>query len=225
MGRLFGTDGVRGVVNAELTCGMAFQLGQAAALFQGNNILIGKDTRISGDMLEAAVAAGVMSVGGTALLAGVVPTPAVALLSRELHVDGGVMISASHNPPEYNGIKLFDGSGFKLPDEDEDGIEAFLEAGPTTCNLAEGDEVGVAIPVDEAAELYVAHALASVEGVDLSGLKIALDAAHGAACDTSAEALRRLGAQVIVINDDYDGTDINVGCGSTDLRPIKALVA
>ena len=225
MGRLFGTDGVRGVANTELTCGIAFQLGQAAGLFLGNDILIGKDTRISGDMLEAAVAAGVMSVGANALRLDVVPTPAVALLVRELHCDGGVMISASHNPPEYNGIKLFDGKGLKLSDEDEDGIEAFLEAGPTTCNLAAGDAVGVSIPVDEAAELYIAHAAATVGDLDLSGMKVALDAAHGASCVTSAEALRRLGAEVVVINDDYDGTDINVNCGSTHLEPLRALVA
>ena len=105
MARLFGTDGVRGVANKELTCQMAFQLGQAAVAFKGRTILIGKDTRLSGDMLESAVAAGIMSMGGTALLAGIIPTPAIALLTRELHCDGGIVISASHNPPEFNGMK------------------------------------------------------------------------------------------------------------------------
>ena len=129
MARLFGTDGVRGVANTELTCDLAFKLGQAAVAFQGKTILIGKDTRLSGDMLEAAVSAGIMSMGGTALLAGIIPTPAIAYLVRELHCDGGIVISASHNPPEYNGIKLFDAQGFKLPDAVEDEIEAFVKAG------------------------------------------------------------------------------------------------
>ncbi len=129
MARLFGTDGVRGVANTELTCDLAFKLGQAAAVFLGGSIVIGKDTRLSGDMLEAAEAAGIMSAGGTALLAGVIPTPGVALLVRELRADGGIVISASHNPPEYNGIKLFDAQGYKLPDEVEDRIEAFIAAG------------------------------------------------------------------------------------------------
>ncbi len=228
MARLFGTDGVRGLANDELTCDLAFKLGQAAVAFQGSTILIGKDTRKSGDMLEASVAAGVMSMGGTALLAGVIPTPAIALLVRELSCDGGVMISASHNPPEYNGIKLFDGRGFKLPDAVEDEIEAFVAAGGASADqLPAGDAVGVAIPVSEAVEMYVAHAVKTVtdQGIDLSGLKVALDVGHGASCVSSAEALRRLGAEVSVINEDYDGTDINVGCGSTHLEPLRAFVA
>ena len=213
MARLFGTDGVRGVANKELTCETAFKLGQAAVAFQGKTILIGKDTRLSGDMLESAVASGIMSMGGTALLAGIIPTPAIALLVRELHCDGGIVISASHNPPEYNGIKLFDGQGFKLPDAVEDEIEAYLAAGgPSADELPNGDEVGVALPVDDACELYIAHAVSTVagEGIDFAGLKVALDAGHGASCMTSAEALRRLGAEVVSINEDFDGTDINV---------------
>ena len=163
MARLFGTDGVRGVANKELTCETAFKLGQAAVAFQGKTILIGKDTRLSGDMLESAVASGIMSMGGTALLAGIIPTPAIALLVRELHCDGGIVISASHNPPEYNGIKLFDGQGFKLPDAVEDEIEAYLAAGgPSADELPNGDEVGVALPVDDACELYIAHAVSTV---------------------------------------------------------------
>ena len=228
MARLFGTDGVRGVANKELTCETAFKLGQAAVAFQGTTILIGKDTRLSGDMLEAAVSAGIMSMGGTALLAGIIPTPAIALLVRELHCDGGIVISASHNPPEYNGIKLFDSQGFKLPDAVEDEIEAYLAAGgPPVEELPGGDEVGVALPVDDACELYVAHAVSTVanEGIDFTGLKVALDVGHGASCMTSAEALRRLGAEVVVVNEDFDGTDINVQCGSTHLEPLRALVA
>ncbi len=141
-----------------------------------------------------------MSMGGTALLAGIIPTPAIALLVRELHCDGGIVISASHNPPEYNGIKLFDGQGFKLPDAVEDEIEAYLAAGgPPATSCPDGDEVGVALSVDDACELYVAHAVSTVagEGIDFAGLKVALDVGHGASCMTSAEALRRLGAEVV----------------------------
>ena len=228
MARLFGTDGVRGVANTELTCDLAFKLGQAAVAFKGKTILIGKDTRLSGDMLEASVAAGVMSMGGTALLAGIIPTPAIALLVRELSCDGGVVISASHNPPEYNGIKLFDGEGFKLPDAVEDEIEAFVARGGAAAeDVPVGDAVGVAIPVEDACERYIAHAVRTVacEGIDLAGLKVALDVGHGASCMTSPEALRRLGADVTVINEDFDGTDINVECGSTHLGPVRALVA
>ena len=228
MSRLFGTDGVRGVANSELTCDLAFKLGQAAVLYQGGVVLIGKDTRISGDMLEACVAAGVMSVGGTALMAGVIPTPAIALLVRDLCCDGGIMISASHNPPEYNGIKFFDGQGYKLPDAREDEIQAFIEAGGATEEqLAPGDAVGVMVPVEDACERYITHAVKTVtdQGIDFVGLKVALDTGHGASCMTSAEALRRLGAEVVAINEDYSGTDINVQCGSTHLEPLRALVA
>ena len=228
MARLFGTDGVRGVANKELTCTMAYQLGQAAVAFKGRTILIGKDTRLSGDMLESAVAAGVMSMGGTALLAGIIPTPAIALLTRELHCDGGIVISASHNPPEYNGIKIFDGEGFKLPDSVEDQIEAFMARGGASADeMPSGDEVGVAVPVEDAAEMYIAHAVktAADDGISFDGMKIALDVGHGASCMTSPEALRRLGADVTVINEDFCGTDINVKCGSTHLEPLRALVA
>lgn len=228
MARLFGTDGVRGVANTQLTCELAFKLGQAAVAFQGKTILIGKDTRLSGDMLEAAVSAGIMSMGGTALQAGIIPTPAIALLVRELHCDGGIVISASHNPPEYNGIKLFDSQGFKLPDAVEDDIEAFVtRGGAGEDELPAGDAVGVVLPVEEACELYIAHAVSTVEaeGIDFKGLKVALDVGHGASCMTSAEALRRLGAEVTVVNEDFDGTDINVQCGSTHLGPVRDLVA
>ena len=227
MPRLFGTDGVRGVANTELTCDLAFKLGQAAVAFSGKTIIIGKDTRLSGDMLESSVAAGIMSMGGTALLAGIIPTPAIAYLVRELHCDGGVVISASHNPPEYNGIKLFDGEGFKLPDAVEDEIEAFIKAGGASADdLPAGDAVGVAVPVDEACELYIAHAVSTVEaqGIRFDGLKVALDTGHGASSLTTAEALRRLGADVTVINDDFNGVDINVECGSTHLGPVQDLV-
>lgn len=240
MPRLFGTDGVRGVANTELTCELAYRLGQAAAVFLGGSIVIGKDTRLSGDMLEAAASAGIMSAQGTALLAGIIPTPGVALLVRELHADGGLVISASHNPPEYNGIKLFDAEGFKLPDDVEDAIERFIADGglegaaaraaegleEEAAALPAGDAVGVALPVDDALDLYIEHAVRSVraQGVDFSGLHIALDVGHGASALTSAEAFERLGARVSVINDDFNGVDINVGCGSTNLDPLARLM-
>lgn len=239
MARLFGTDGVRGVANTELTCEMAYRLGQAAASFLGKTIVVGKDTRLSGDMLESALVAGVTSAGGTALLAGVIPTPAVALLVRELSAAGGVVISASHNPPEYNGIKLFDAQGFKLPDAVEDEIEAFItagglegavsrahEAGDADAAMPSGPELGVAVEVEEACEIYIEHAVRSIlaQGIDFSGMTIALDTGHGASSLTSPVALRRLGAEVIVINDDYDGNDINVDCGSTHLGPLRELM-
>lgn len=240
MARLFGTDGVRGVANVELTCELAYRLGQASAVFLGKTIVVGKDTRLSGDMLEAAMVAGITSAGGTALLAGVIPTPAVALLVRELSAAGGAVISASHNPPEYNGIKLFDAEGYKLPDAVEDEIEAFITAGGLEGAVArakaEGEEdaampsgpgLGVAIEVEDAVEIYIEHAAQSIraQGLDFSGMHIALDTGHGASSLTSPAALRRLGAEVTLINDDYDGTDINVKCGSTHLEPLRELVA
>ena len=239
MARLFGTDGVRGVANVELTCELAYRLGQAAAAYLGKNIVVGKDTRLSGDMLEAAMVAGITSAGGTALLAGVIPTPGVALLVRELHADGGAVISASHNPPEYNGIKLFDAEGFKLPDAVEDEIEAFITSGGLEGAVARAQEageeaampsgpaLGVALPVEDACEIYINHAVRSIEsqGISFEGMTIALDTGHGASSLTSPEALQRLGAKVVVINDDYDGTDINVECGSTHLQPLRELMA
>jgi phosphoglucosamine mutase len=227
MGKLFGTDGARGLANTELTGEIAYRLGQAAVRFLGSTLVIGKDTRLSGDMLEAAFSAGAMSAGGTILTLGIIPTPAVALLTRELHADGGIVVSASHNPPEHNGIKFFDKGGFKLSVALESAIEEYVEGGALPVDeRPAGDEVGVVIPVDDAAELYIDHVLQMVreQGVSFEGLKIALDAAHGASSSTSAEALRRLGADVTVINDDFDGVDINVECGSTHLEPLRELV-
>lgn len=228
MAKLFGTDGARGVANTELTCDVAFKLGQAAVEFLGRTIVVGKDTRLSGDMLEAALNAGIMSRGGTVLAAGIIPTPGVAFLVRELCADGGIVISASHNPPEYNGIKFFDGQGFKLPDAVEESIEAFIEKGGSSSHdLPRGDEVGVVVAVENACELYIDHAVEIVreEGISFEGMKIALDTGHGAASFTTQRALEELGAEVIAINDDFTGTDINVKCGSTHLEPLKNLVA
>lgn len=238
MARLFGTDGVRGIANVELTNEVAYRLGQAAVRFLGKTIVVGKDTRLSGDMLEAAMVAGIASAGGTALIAGIVPTPAVALLTRRLSAAGGAVISASHNPPQYNGIKLFDGQGFKLPDEVEDAIEAFIAGGGLEGAMArareagepaempQGSDLGFSVDLQDAAEIYIQHAVESItsQGITFEGMKVAVDAGHGASADTTAAALVRLGADVQVINDDYDGTDINVQCGSTHLGPITELV-
>lgn len=234
MARLFGTDGVRGVANVELTNEIAYRLGQAAVAFLGKTIVVGKDTRLSGDMLESAMVAGITSAGGCALLAGVIPTPAVALLVRELSAAGGAVISASHNPPEYNGIKLFDSKGFKLPDDVEDRIEEFVLSGglEAACaaageDMPSGSALGFSAPLEDPADIYISHAVSSIEeqGLSFDGCKIAIDTGHGASSETSPEAFRRLGAEVHVINDDYDGTDINVECGSTHLEPLRAFVA
>lgn len=239
MARLFGTDGVRGVANVELTNQIAYRLGQAAVRFLGKTIVVGKDTRLSGDMLEAAMVAGISSAGGTALIAGIIPTPAVALLVRKLSAAGGAVISASHNPPQYNGIKLFDSQGFKLPDDVEDAIEAFVvsgglegaierarEAGNEDAQMPQGSDLGFSVDLQDAAEIYIQHTVESIQaqGINFDGMKVAVDTGHGASSDTTARALERLGADVSVINDDYDGTDINVECGSTHLGPIAQLV-
>ena len=224
MGRIFGTDGARGVANTELTCELAFRLGQAFVQFAGPELVLGRDTRRSGIMLEDSLVAGITSSGGTAHLCGIIPTPAVALLTRELGLDGGVVISASHNPPEFNGIKLFSGEGKKLPDAVEDEIEGYLEHGvsdPSTRPV--GDAVGKPVKVEHARQRYVAHAIDTIPG-DLEGLTIAVDCAHGAACKTTPAALRDLGANVIATNTRYNGVDINVNCGSTHLEQLRELV-
>lgn len=226
MTRLFGTDGVRGIANAELTPELAFRLGEAAGHFLGDHgrgrIVVGRDTRRSGEMLEAALVAGLMAGGADALVTGIVPTPAVALLVRELEADGGVVISASHNAPEYNGIKLFSRDGFKLPDELEDEIESFC----TTSRDWErptGAGVGRLVRIDDALDRYIAHCVDAID-VDLTGLTVAVDCGHGASAIATPEAFRQLGAKVIAINTDFDGMDINVGCGSTHLGPITEVV-
>jgi phosphoglucosamine mutase len=226
MTRLFGTDGVRGIANAELTPELAFKLGEAAGHFLGErgrgSIVVGRDTRRSGEMLEAALIAGICSGGADAVSCGVVPTPAVAFLTREYEADGGVVISASHNPAEYNGIKFFNRDGFKLPDEVEDEIEDFVTAErawerPTGC------DVGAVERPSDAVERYVAHAVSTIRA-DLTGMTVAIDCGHGASAVSTPEAFRRLGAEVVTINCDWDGMDINRGCGSTHLDEVLDLV-
>lgn len=228
MGRMFGTDGVRGIANTELTCQIAYGLGRAGAyvLTEGTHkpkILVAKDTRISGDMLESALVSGILSVGAEAVILGVVPTPAVAHLIREYNADAGVMISASHNPVEYNGIKFFDNKGYKLPDELEDEIQRVIESGfegvpsPTGYNLGRSHvEVGA---LDE----YTDYALSTIS-VDLKGLKVALDCANGACYEASVKAFKQLGAEVYVINNNPDGTNINENCGSTHPEELQEYV-
>ncbi len=220
MSRMFGTDGVRGIANSELTSHMAYNLGRAGAyvLTEGTHkpkILVAKDTRISGDMLEAALIAGILSVGAEAVVLGVVPTPAVAYLTRKYNADAGVMISASHNPVEYNGIKFFDGKGYKLSDELEDEIQRVIETGFEGVPSPTGIQIGKRQKVEMAAlDDYIEFAKGTMTQ-SLKGLRVALDCANGACYKASIKAFRDLGAEVYVINDNPDGTNINENCGST----------
>lgn len=229
MSRLFGTDGVRGVANDELTPLLAMQLGQAGAyvLTRENEhrptIMVGCDTRISGDMLANALMAGICSVGANAVYVGVIPTPAVAYLTKKYKVDAGVVISASHNPVEFNGIKFFDGNGYKLPDELEDEIEAIIKDGMKQIKFPIGANVGKIKYRTDAREEYINHSIQSVK-VDLTGMKIVVDCAEGAAYYTSVESLRELGGNVVAIHNMPDGTNINANCGSTHMEELKARV-
>jgi phosphoglucosamine mutase len=229
MGRLFGTDGVRGVANEELTALRALQLGQAGAyvltkeMDHKPTIMVGCDTRISGDMLANALMAGACSVGADAVFVGVVPTPAIAYLTKKYKVDAGVVISASHNSFEFNGIKFFDSEGFKLPDELEDEIEEQINKQMKDIQFPVGAGIGRIKYRKDAREEYINHAIQSVP-VNLKGKKIVMDCAEGAAHYTSVEALRQLGANVIPIHIHPDGTNINANCGSTHMEELKARV-
>ena len=229
MARLFGTDGVRGVANEELTPLLAMQLGQAGAyvLTKENEhkptIMVGCDTRISGDMLANALMAGVCSVGANAVYVGVMPTPAIAYLTKKYKVDAGVVISASHNPVEFNGIKFFDGNGYKLSDELEDEIEALIKSNMKDVKFPTGAQVGKIKYRTDAREEYINHSIKAVP-VDLSNLKIVVDCAEGASFYTSIEALKELGANIIAIHNMPDGTNINANCGSTHMEELQARV-
>ncbi len=229
MGRLFGTDGVRGVANEELTPLLAMQLGQAGAYVLSREkahkptIMVGCDTRISGDMLANALMAGACSVGANCIYVGVIPTPAIAYLTRKYKVDAGVVISASHNPVEFNGIKFFDGSGYKLPDQLEDEIEALIKSNMQGVKFPTGSGVGKIKYRTDAREEYINHAIQSVP-VDLEKLKIVVDCAEGASFYTSVEALKELGADVVAIHNNPDGTNINANCGSTHMEELQARV-
>ena len=229
MGRMFGTDGVRGVANEELTPQLAMQLGQAGAYVLSKEtkhkptIMVGCDTRISGDMLANALMAGACSVGANAVYVGVLPTPAVAYLAKKYKVDAGVVISASHNPVEFNGIKFFDGNGYKLPDALEDEIEALIKNNMDGVKFPTGSGVGKIKYRTDAREEYINHSIKSVN-VSLDGLKIVADCAEGASYYTSVEALKELGASVIAIHNNPDGTNINANCGSTHMEELCARV-
>ncbi len=232
MARLFGTDGARGIANADLNCELAMNIGRAAALVltEGKDnarprILIGYDTRISSKMLEAAMSAGICSVGADVLQVGVVPTPAVAYLVKAYGADAGVMISASHNPCEYNGIKLFSNTGYKLSDELEDKIEAIVKAGIPAESLPTGGGIGHITLQQGAVEDYIKHVVASIpESVRFDGMKVALDCANGSSSVTAEAIFTRLGASVQVMNDTPDGVNINDRCGSTYMEGLMDFV-
>ena len=229
MARLFGTDGVRGIANEELTPLLAMQLGQAGAyvLTKENahkpTIMVGCDTRISGDMLANALMAGACSVGANCVFVGILPTPAVAYLTKKYKVDAGVVISASHNPVEFNGIKFFDGNGYKLPDALEDEIEMLIRRDMPDIKFPTGTAVGKIKYRTDAREEYINHAIQTVP-MDLDGMKIVVDCAEGAAYYTSVEALKELGASVVAIHNNPDGANINSNCGSTHMAELQARV-
>ena len=220
MGRLFGTDGVRGVANSELTPELAFNLGKAGAYVLSDEgsrptIIIGKDTRISGDMLENALAAGILAVGGNVIKVGVIPTPAVAYLVKYYDAQAGIVISASHNPYEYNGIKFFNGKGFKLADSIEEKIEDIILRGIDVNAHLGGDEIGTCMEgEDNAMELYCRYLLSTID-IRLDGMTIVMDCANGASFQTSPRGYRELGANVITMGCNPNGTNINDGVGST----------
>lgn len=229
MGRLFGTDGVRGIANKELTPELAFKIGQAGAYVLTENtgerptILVGKDTRISGDILECALTAGLCSVGAKVVSAGVIPTPAIAYLVRECGFSAGVMISASHNPYEHNGIKYFSGSGYKLSDEIEARIEAIILDGAEEVELPTHDKIGYCRTDKSLVDKYIDFAVSTTD-IKLDGLKIAIDCANGASSVTAKTALEKLGAEVVVINDKPNGININAYCGSTHIDALSEFV-
>ncbi|NLD48100.1 MAG: phosphoglucosamine mutase [Clostridiaceae bacterium] len=229
MGRLFGTDGVRGVANSELTAELAYKLGQAGAYVltaetkHTPKILVGMDTRISGDMLEAALVAGLCSVGAEVVTLGIIPTPAVAYLTRLYKADAGVVISASHNPFEFNGIKFFNNKGYKLSDSIEERIESIILDNSEKIVLPTGEKVGKRTEIETSLEDYVNFVKSTIDG-DLKGLKVAIDCANGASYQTAPLALFELGAETCVICNEPDGININCDCGSTHLNRLQKLV-
>lgn len=228
MRKYFGTDGVRGVANTELTCDLAYKLGRAGGyvLAQGDHrvkVIVGKDTRISGDMLESALVAGLMSVGCDVITVGVVPTPAVAYLTKKYNADCGVVISASHNPVEYNGIKFFNKDGYKLDDEVELKIEEYIDDIDKIDYHPVGSEVGRRLHEHDAQRDYVEY-LKSIINVDFKGLKVVLDCANGAAYEVAPIVFDELGANVITINSTPDGNNINYKCGSTHPESLQEAV-
>lgn len=222
-GRLFGTDGIRGIANSETTCQLAYAVGQAVATHlqkkhKRPTVAIGKDPRISGDMLESALLCGLMSAGANVLKLGVLPTPAVSLLTNIHQCDAGIMVSASHNPMEYNGIKLFDQNGIKFPDEIEDEIESLIK-NSARIPLVTGEAIGRILPSPNAKEDYITWLMGTVSH-HFNGMKVALDCANGATSQIAEEVFARLGAKVFVTANQPNGTNINKNCGSTFLESI-----
>ena len=224
MSRLFGTDGVRGIAGTELTCELAMHIGRAAAVVLTKHtshkprLVIGKDTRLSSDMLEAAMVAGICSVGADVEILGVIPTPAVAYLVKKYKADAGVMISASHNPVEFNGIKLFNAEGYKLSDSLEDEIESLIN-GDLSQYLKNGVDLGKVAFAKYAAADYVKHLMDSIDD-NLEGMTVAVDCANGSASVTAEALFKGLGANPLMLNDAPDGTNINDNCGSTHMEAL-----
>ncbi len=229
MGRLFGTDGARGIANKELTCELAMNIGRAAAMVlisdevEHPTFLIGKDTRLSGDMLEGALIAGLCSVGANVKLLGVVPTPAVAYLVQKYKADAGIMISASHNPYEFNGIKIFNEEGYKLPDDLEEQMEAIVLDNAEPYALVNNENLGTVEILDKGADDYIEHVASAID-YDLSGMEIALDCSNGSSSRTAQKLFEKLGAKCHMLFDNPDGININKECGSTHVENLKKYV-
>lgn len=229
MGRIFGTDGARGIANTEISCTLAMNIGRATAMVLAERIgrkpvvLIGKDTRISSDMLEAALTAGLCSVGADVIQAGVLPTPAIAYLITEEHADGGIMLSASHNPYEFNGIKIFGPEGYKLTDAEEFEIEEIVLDQVKPYSIRWGWELGRIQRIENLGDQYIDH-IANTIGGDLTGLSIAVDCSNGSASATAAKLFEKLGAKVDLLACEPNGININKNCGSTHIDQLGRYV-
>lgn len=230
MGRLFGTDGARGVANTELTCELAMNIGRAAAMVLANStsgmptVVIGKDTRKSSDMLECALTAGLCSIGANVLSVGVVPTPAVAYLVKKYNANAGIMISASHNPHEYNGIKIFNLDGYKLPDMLEEEIESIVIDKDIPYPTPVGEDLGTVKFIKNAVDEYIQYVASTIGDNSLSGLKVAFDCANGSASRTAEKLFTSLGVECFMLSDKPDGININNNCGSTHMDNLKNFV-
>ncbi len=229
MGKLFGTDGVRGIANSELTSELAFNLGKAGAFVLKKEeerpvVIIGKDTRISGDMLEDAISAGILAMGGNVIKVGVLPTPAIAYLTRYYRATAGVVISASHNSFEYNGIKFFGGEGFKLDDELEEQIEDILVRNIDVNSHITGEKIGKSLKAEESAIDLYSEFLKNTIDISLENFRIVLDCANGAAYKVAEKVFTELGARVFVIGNQPNGLNINEGCGSTHPKKLAEAV-
>ncbi len=224
--KLFGTDGIRGIANEEpITADTALKVGKALVCFLGKKkpkIVIGKDTRLSCYMLENALTAGIIAMGGDVLLVGPMPTPAIAHLTKSFAADAGIVISASHNPSEHNGIKIFSSKGFKLKDDEEEKIEKMILN--NNFKHVSADKIGKAKRIEDARGRYIEFAKNSINNISLEGLKIVLDTANGAAYNVAPQIFSELGAEVIVINNKPDGININHECGATHTDTVKSAV-